>query len=593
MDGIRVILDFPSPARNGAPGRLVLAPPDRIITADHPGTVRAALREAVRSAAAGATVAGFLGYEAAPAFDTALVTHAAAGPAPLLWFGVFDRAGVHSDATPHFNAHATALPDGWRADTTRADYDAAIAAIRDAIAAGDVYQVNHTLRFGAPCDLPPLALYDALVAAGHGRYHALIETPDWAVISASPELFIDVGDGIVTTRPMKGTARRGRWLEEDRSAADALAHSAKDRAENLMIVDLLRNDLGRIAQFGSVDVTSMYDVETYPTVHQLTSTITARQRADCTLDDVFAAMFPCGSVTGAPKIAAMRQIAALEHTPRGPYCGAVGIMRADGSATFNVAIRTVLLDRTTARATYGSGGGITWDSSAAAEYDEAVAKAALLTEHVPAFELIETLRLDDGTLHRLDLHCARLRASCAYWDFDPLAPAAALRALEQARAQHAAGSWRVRLVVGRDASARVTTTPLDAPAGRIDDDAAPLHVALARAPVHSRDRLLCHKTTARGTYHARRADHADAFDVLLFNEHGCITEFTIGNVVCDIDDLLLTPPRSAGLLDGVFREQLLRDRVITERDITVADARRARRMWLINSVREWVAVRLG
>jgi para-aminobenzoate synthetase / 4-amino-4-deoxychorismate lyase len=326
-----------------------------------------------------------------------------------------------------------------------------------------VYQVNHTLRFRAACDVDPAALYDSLVAARHGLYHAFIETADWAVVSASPELFLDIRGDVVTTRPMKGTMRRGRWLGEDRDAKQRLAASVKDRAENLMIVDLLRNDLGRIADFGSVSVPRVFDIESYPTVFQMTSTITARLRNGVRLDDVFAATFPCGSVTGAPKVTAMRAIASLEDSPRGVYCGAVGLVRPDGSATFNVPIRTLLLDRRNRTATYGAGGGITWDSHADAEYDEVVAKAALLTERIPDFDLIETLRLDDGVFARLPLHLHRLDESARYWDFHAATTGHAVAALEALRAELPAGRWRVRLIAHRDGSVHVTHSPLDGP----------------------------------------------------------------------------------------------------------------------------------
>lgn len=600
MEGTRVILEFPGPGRNA--GTLRLGTPAAVISAHRLEEVRPALRAAAEAAANGATVAGFVSYEAAPAFDPAFRIRPHTGPAPLVWFGVFDTVDAGAAARTAADSRPRLPRLAWQPDVSRAQYDAALREIRDRIAAGDVYQVNYTVRFRAHRTCDPETLYHALAAPRHGRYHALIETPEWALVSASPELFIDVRDGVVTTRPMKGTARRGRWLEEDRAAAAALARSAKDRAENLMIVDLLRNDLGRIAHFGTVRVTSMFDIETYPTVHQMTSTITARLRDDCTIDDIFSAMFPCGSVTGAPKIAAMQQIARLETAPRGPYCGAVGVLRPDGSATFNVAIRTVLLDRRTDTATYGSGSGITWDSAAAGEYDETAAKAALLTDALPPFELIETLRLEDGVLRRLDLHLERLRRSCAYWNFPGHAPDAARAELEHAARTAPRGRWRVRLSIAADGTVRSTRTPLedhevsgssDVALTSLPADSPGRYVALASRPVDSRDRFLYHKTSARTTYDARRVEHPDAFDVLLYNEHGNVTEFTIGNVVCDIAGELVTPPRTDGLLAGALREELLRAGTIRERSITITQALACPRMWLINSVREWVPVSLA
>jgi para-aminobenzoate synthetase / 4-amino-4-deoxychorismate lyase len=628
----RVILDFPAPppaagAEPGAAVRQIFAAPRRIITAASLAQVRPALREVEASVAAGAWAVGFVAYEAAPAFDAALITRPAHGPTPLLWFGIFDAPAV---AAPPAHGAPPALR--WSTATPRGAYDAAIHEIRQRIAAGDVYQVNHTLRFHADCESDALPLYDALVAPRHGLYHALIETDEWAVISASPELFLDLRDELcdelhddlhdelrgdlhdelrgdlrgdlhddlrgarrerrLTTRPMKGTLRRGRWLAEDRTAAARLAASAKDRAENLMIVDLLRNDVGRVARFGSVNVPRMYDVETYPTVHQLTSTVTAVLRDGTSLDDVFAAMFPCGSVTGAPKVAAMRIIARLEDEPRGPYCGAVGVVRPDGSATFSVAIRTLLLDRVQRRAVYGAGGGITWDSRAAAEYDELIAKAALLSDALPPFDLLETMRCDDGVVQRLELHLRRLDESAAYWRFADGTAGSARAALEDFARRMRRGHWRVRLTAARDGAIRITHTPLDTAAIAIDENVPALPVALALRAVSRLDRMLCHKTTARQSYDARRAVQPDAFDVLLFNDEGEVTEFTLGNVVAQLDGRLLTPPRACGLLAGTLRQQLLDEGVIEEAVLTIAQVRRATRLWHINSVRGWTPVLL-
>jgi para-aminobenzoate synthetase/4-amino-4-deoxychorismate lyase len=385
---------------------------------------------------------------------------------------------------------------------------------------------------------------------------------------------------------MKGTIRRGRWLEEDADAKARLAASAKDRAENLMIVDLLRNDLGRVAEYGTVDVRELFAIESYPTVHQMTSTITAKLRDATSIGDVFAATFPCGSITGAPKIAAMQMIAELETEPRGPYCGAIGVLRPDGSATFNVAIRTVVIDRTAHSATYGAGGGITWDSHAEAEYDEVLAKAALLDEPIPSFDLLETMRLDDGVIRRLTLHLSRLRASARFFGWPDVTGDTAETALHALCDDVPSGSWRIRLTVSRTGACALERAPLAAPLADTQT------VAIATKPVSTENLLLFHKTTARDVYASHQAAHPDAYDVLLLNEHGFITEFTNGNVVLEIDNALLTPRREHGLLAGTFRAELLDNGTIREADLRVEDVHRASRAWLINSVREWVEVRL-
>jgi para-aminobenzoate synthetase / 4-amino-4-deoxychorismate lyase len=612
----QVILHFP-----GQPGHR-FRQPRRVIETRELGDVVSAMRQVEDAVRGGAWAAGFLAYEAAPAFDAALVTRPPAGPLPLLWFGIFDAP--EEIPPPAAVGSIAGAPLPWRTATRRDEYDADIHEIRRRIAAGDVYQVNHTLRFTAPCSVEPARLYESLAAARHGLFHALVEGDGWAVVSASPELFLDIRGRTITTRPMKGTLRRGRWLEEDRAAAAHLAASAKDRAENLMIVDLLRNDVGRVARFGSVQVPRLFDVESYPTVHQLTSTVTGELRDDVTLCDVLAATFPCGSVTGAPKVTAMRTIAELEDSPRGAYCGAVGVVRPDGSATFNVAIRTVTVDTRAGTAVYGAGGGITWDSLADAEYDEVVAKAALLTESLPPFRLLETMRMDDGVIPRLELHLGRMRESAEYWGgasgsgsgsgfsgagsgsgagfsgagagaSQPASRARdadARRALEALAAAHPTGSYRVRMTLGPAGDVEVSATPLTEPFRTREeaDRGEPLPARIAGVAVASGNRLLHHKTTAREVYDSRRRDFPDAFDVLLCNDAGMATEFSFGNLVALLDGRLVTPPREHGLLPGVFRAELLATGDVAEAPLALADVRRATALYHVNSVRGFTRV---
>ena len=367
-----------------------------------------------------------------------------------------------------------------------------------------------------------------------------------------------------------------------------LARSAKDRAENVMIVDLLRNDLGRLARPGTLDVPDLLTLERYPTVWQLTSTVTAEVPPGTGLADLFGALFPCGSVTGAPKIAAMRQIAALEQEPRQVYCGAVGVLAPGGAATFNVAIRTVEVDSATGNARYGVGGGVTWDSSAADEHAEVLAKAAVLDAEAPPFSLLETLRLDDGTFWLRHRHLDRLRASADYFGRpDPVAAAAA--ALDRVAAAHPAGRWRVRLLVDADAHATTEVYPLAPTVG-------PVPVLLSAEPVRSADVFLQHKTTHRAAYApARRLleQHPGSYDVLLQNERGELTELTTGNVVLDLDGTRCTPPLDCGLLGGVERASALADGRLTERVLRPVDLDRAAAVWLLNSVRGWLPVRIG
>lgn len=382
---------------------------------------------------------------------------------------------------------------------------------------------------------------------------------------------------------MKGTAARGRWPAEDEESAARLAASEKERAENLMIVDLLRNDIGRVAEVGSVCVPELFRVERYPTLLQMTSSVAATLRGGAALEDIFAALFPCGSVTGAPKVSTMRLIASLEDSPRGVYCGAVGFVAPGGDAAFNVAIRTAVIDAEAGEVVYGVGGGVTWDSTAAGEYAEASAKAALLAEDVRDFELLETLRLEAGAYALLEEHLARLAESAAYFEFSPPAERARAALAEHA-ALHAGRARRVRLLVSAKGRVRVESEELK------DEPAGVRPVALALAPVSRGDRFLCHKTTRRGLYEERRAAFPEAFDVLLWNGEGELTEFTNGNLVLEIDGVCWTPPRECGLLAGTFRASLLSRGLIAERVLRREDLARASRCWLVNSVRGWVEV---
>ncbi|MHB8505616.1 MAG: aminodeoxychorismate synthase component I [Acidimicrobiales bacterium] len=365
--------------------------------------VAAVLGAAEAEARRGRFAAGFVAYEAAPGLDRSLTVRppAEGGAAlPLAWFGVFEqrRAVAPLSPAPAPPAGPSGEPVGpvrrpqWHPEIGAAEHAAAVGAIREAIAAGDVYLVNLTTRLRRPWSgEDPFELYRRLVAAHAGGFHAYLETPDWAVACGSPELFIELGDGVVTTRPMKGTAPRGRWVAEDLARAEALHRDPKERAENVMVVDLLRNDLGRIAVAGGVEVLRLWQVERYPTVWQLTSTVRAALPPSAGLVDVFRAAFPSGSVTGAPKVSAMRTIAALERSPRGVYCGAVGLVAPGRSgpggaphARFAVAIRTAAFDRRRGVAEYGTGGGVTFDSDAAAEWAELLVKADGLRRPDPA-----------------------------------------------------------------------------------------------------------------------------------------------------------------------------------------------------------------
>lgn len=598
---MELLFDFPTPT--GRPVRFSGA--SSVVAAYRPGEVGPALREIHEATRKGYYAAGYLAYEAASALNPSLVTRPA-GRLPLLCFGLFREPGEAPDRA----ARAAEAPRGaisaqrgpqqtgrreptcaahpgsdWRPSISRESYRDSIAVIRSAIARGETYQVNHTFRLRRQFDEDPASVYSNMKRAQGARYCAFLDFDGHCVLSASPELFFHWAGGRIVTRPMKGTAPRGRWAEEDRAQSTRLAASEKNRAENLMIVDLMRNDLGRIAEPGSVRASELFAIEPYPTLFQMTSTIEATTRPELSLEEVLAALFPAGSVTGAPKASTMRLIAALEDSPRGIYCGAVGLLSPGGEALFNVAIRTAVVDREARTVEYGVGGGITWDSSAEDEYGEAMLKARILTEETPDFSLLETMRLEDGSYSLLDRHLRRLEESASYFAI-PVRRQMILGELERLARERGIGSHRVRLLVSSIGGVSVESAPIEPPSAKA------LRARLASSPISSINRFLFHKTTRREVYDRHRAAHPDVFDVLLWNERGELTEFTVGNLVLETNGVRWTPPVACGLLGGTLRAELLEQGVLKERVLTRDDLKGASRIWLINSVRGWVAIEL-
>ena len=571
----------------GASPSFRLIEPVGVLEATRLDEVAPTIAAAEASAARGLWVAGFVAYEAAPGLDAALRvrTRGAGDPLgglPLAWFAMFEGREETALPSPRDDERPPAS-DAWRPSIERSRYDEAVAMIREHIVAGDTYQVNLTLRLRSTVEGDERGLYRDLCFAQRGAHAAYLNAGRYRVLSASPELFFRIDGDRLTTRPMKGTAPRGRWLAEDQEIQQRLTSSVKDRAENAMIVDLLRNDLGRVARTGSVTWGKVFEPERYETVWQLTSTVSARLRPDVDLVDVFRALFPCGSVTGAPKVRTMAIIAELEDAPRGVYCGAIGYLAPPSagapSASFNVPIRTVVVDSQTHVAEYGVGGGITYDSSAEGEFDETVAKARVLTARRPSFELLETMRRDpDEPIRRLEEHVARLRASAAYFGF-AFAETEIREALE-ASGVGAERPMRVRLRLARNGRLDLAATPLDR-------GAQPVRLALDDVPVDPTDVFLFHKTTRRARYDDARARHPDADDVLLVNADGEITETTVTNVAVRIEGRWWTPPLGAGLLPGTERAALLAEGRIEEHPVSIEQARGADELAVFSSARGW------
>ena len=577
----------------GAERSFALAEPVGVVEARRPSEVAGTISAAEAAAERGLWVGGFLAYEAAPGANADLAVRERGpddpfGDLPLAWFALFEgrRAlPVLEPPTTGSDEPETGAGSSWRATTDRPTYDATIARIRELIAAGQTYQVNHTIRLRARIEGDARGLYRDLALAQRGAFAAYLNTGRYRVLSASPELFFRVDGDRITTRPMKGTAARGRWLAEDEETVARLVASEKDRAENAMIVDLLRNDLGRIARAGTVQTLAMFEPERYETVWQLTSTIAAELEPRTPLLEVVRALFPSGSVTGAPKVATMRVISQLEDSPRGVYCGAIGVLAPPGSgeprASFNVAIRTVMLDGESGTAEYGVGGGITFDSSAAAEYDEALAKARVLTAARPAFELFETLRYEPATgLRHLEEHLERLGASARYFGFR-FEREDALAVLKGAVAEAGGEALRVRMTLARDGT--IVAEPSVLPPA----DERPVRLALDPTPVDPNDIWLFHKTTRRAPYDRRRERRPDVDDVILVNTRGQATESTIANLAVRLGGRWVTPPLESGLLPGSYRAVLLRDGTLQERRVTVEELLAAEGVALISSVRGW------
>lgn len=586
-----VLLDDSSP--RGGPARFYAAP-QGIITCSDPADIPAAFAEMERALAAGHHLAGWCAYELGYGLEPRLRQLAPPGSAPLLWFGIFGAPRlIPAAALDHVldpvrqsAARPVALSDVTPA-ISRDAYLAAIARIHDHLLRGDIYQANFTYPLSFRLEASPLALYRRLRRAQPVAYGAWIHTGDQHIISASPELFLKKDGARLTARPMKGTAPRGADLAADDAAAAALAADEKSRAENLMIVDLLRNDLSRIARPGSVAVPARFAVERYRTLLQMTSTVTAEIAPDLPLLEIFRALFPCGSVTGAPKIRAMEVIRDLEISPRGVYCGAIGHVTPGRDFCFNVPIRTLTLTQGQApqqwQGSMGIGSGIVSDSDPAAEYEECLLKGRFLTDPPPDFDLLETLfwSPDEGFRH-LPRHLDRLAASAERFGF-AIDREDIERQLHALAADLPSGPHRLRLLLARSGAVALNASRLAAAS-----PAEPRIARLSTLAVDSHNPLLHHKTTARDFYSqalARAQRDGPCFDVILVNERGELTEGSFTNLFVEKDGLLLTPPLSSGLLPGVLRAALIdsgkaREQVLRPEDLMTADA-----VYLGNSLR--------
>jgi para-aminobenzoate synthetase / 4-amino-4-deoxychorismate lyase len=548
----------------GRPARLYSRPATIIETAD-PAKVRSCLSEIDAAQNGGLHAAGFLSYEAGHALEPKLAPLRKApeeGMPPMLWFGLFEN---YEEV-----AVADLLPDpegGWisaiRPLIARDAYEASVERVKAHIFAGDIYQANLTFQAEVLTAGHPLAIYAGIrcrAEAGHG---AILYTGKHWLLSFSPELFFSLEGSKITTRPMKGTAARHEAAAQDRAAAKDLREDPKQRAENLMIVDLLRNDLSKVCRPGSVKVPALFEVERYPTVHQMTSTVIGELEDGVGPIQLVETIFPCGSITGAPKIRAMEIIADIEQAPRGIYTGSIGWISPYRQAEFNVAIRTLVMAEDGDRAAIGLGSGIVADSIEGDEWRECLAKGRFVSVRKGGFDLIEAMRFDPDTgIEELPRHLARIGRSAEQFGF----------AFDRhhARNELQAATFRLR----EPAKVRMLLSPSGAlsvecralPARPFE----PVEVAIARGPVASEDFRLRHKTSDRRFYEEVRKAAA-TFEVLLEDEDGFLTEGSFTNLFVERNETLMTPPLARGLLPGIFREKLIEEGKAIESDLRRED----------------------
>ncbi|MCP8615702.1 aminodeoxychorismate synthase component I [Salirhabdus salicampi] len=558
---------------------VVFSNPIATIEAREIEEVRPKMREVESYVEQGYFAAGYVSYEAAPAFHSKMKTKKKP-IMPLLSFSIYREFDELEDHTPS----QVNTSFNWTPNVTKEKYEKDICTIHDEIENGNTYQVNYTTRLNVPFEEDDYVYFKQLKDAQQGDYSSYINLGDFSILSASPELFFAVQNNRIVTKPMKGTTKRGLTFEEDIQLKASLTTSQKEQAENVMIVDLIRNDLGRIAKSGSVNVSKLFEVETYPTVHQLTSTIEADLTDMTSITDIFTALFPCGSITGAPKISTMEIIDQLEDSPREVYCGSMGYITPERKAIFNIPIRTVWIDHNTKKAEYGVGGGITWDSNANGEFEEMITKGKILST-VPRqpFYLLESMLLENGGYTLLQLHLERLQKSAQYFQFD-YEEEKIVKALCKLRDETSDETCKVRLLVAEDGEVKVEAHPISLSNEKKE-------VRIAESPVDRRDPFLYHKTTNRSIYEPHKDDRY--YDTLLWNEKGFITEFINGNIVVEKEGHYYTPPVEDGLLPGTFRQAQMNAGIVLERTFSIQELQSFDRIWHINSVRGWTEVFLN
>ena len=517
---------------------------------------------------------GFLTYESAPAFDPAYRVNKES-KLPLICFGLFE--GFKETQILDNSEIITNKIYNWKIETSPSEYKKNFDYIKNQIELGYTYQINYTLRSHSESIQNPYEFF--LEKAKNSPFAAYIETDESIIISASPELFFSLENKRLFCKPMKGTSRRGKTFEEDLILMDALRASKKNKAENIMITDMLRNDMGRISKPGSVKVSSKYDIEKYSTVWQMTSSVESETTASIT--EIFQALYPCASVTGAPKIASMDIISRIEELPREIYTGAIGYIAPNREAEFSVPIRTVVSDKNKNCAVYGTGGGIVWDSVWESEWDECLTKSKVLSvKDSSDFELFETMKWDtDSGVFLEEYHFNRLKDSASYFDFK-LCDVRVKEIIDETIRNISNNLCVIRLFVNAKGGIRIETSEVP-----VFIKNQKYTVSLAKNPVQSEDIFLYHKTTQREVYENAEGENLHSDDVILWNEEGNLTESTIANIILNIEGNWVTPSTNCGLLRGVYRESMLENGLIEERKIHKSEIADLSEITLINSVR--------
>ncbi|WP_419893427.1 aminodeoxychorismate synthase component I [Oceanobacillus kimchii] len=562
--------------------RLVFLDPVDMIVANAKSEVISAMEKIETYTNQGYYAGGYISYEAGEGFDNNLKT-SDDFELPLIMMGIYKQP-LEKSIDEQECPQTSELFD-WEMSTSKKNYLKHVSTIKNSIAQGDTYQVNYTVRLHSNDVVCDHDLYEKLSKAQKANYSAHLQLGRYNIVSASPELFFQLKNGKILTKPMKGTMKRGKSIEEDIRNKQLLSESIKDQAENLMIVDLLRNDISKIAKKGTVNVPKLFNIESYPTVFQMTSTVSAEIEENVGIIDIFKALFPCGSITGAPKQSTMQIIQELENSPREVYCGSIGYITPNQEALFNVAIRTALIDTEQNTMSYGVGGGITWDSDPEAEYLEAWAKAEILKSlNETNIELLETMKYENGHFFLINNHLNRLNKSAEYFNFS-----ISIKEIEQKLYKYAEENlnqkqaYRVRLLANKRGEIKINSTIIP-----VINEKTNYSFQLAASPINKKNPYYYHKTTFRKMYEKFREELGNAFDILLWNDKEELTEFTMGNLVVKVEGEYWTPPIKSGLLAGTFRQQLIDEKKIKERIISKSELESVDEIWFINSVRGWM-----